>query len=144
MFLPNVDFFLNSAFLQTHKNFNLPSKFLFFPTSEFGLVLLHHHRWQLGPYRVRRCYCHRFGSVWSVEMARAFHVQLHKHILDKDNEHEGGLARALRAHSVRVQHKSTAEPVRLNYGLLLFTLSASVPRHDVRFSENLSVKIIFV
>lgn len=77
-------------------------------------------------------------------MARAFHVQLHKHILDKDNEHEGGLARALRAHSVRVQHKSTAEPVRLNYGLLLFTLSTSVPRHDVRFSENLSVKIIFV
>lgn len=65
-------------------------------------------------------------------MARAFHVQLHKHILDKDNEHEGGLARALRAHSVRVQHKSTAAPVRLSYGLLLFTLSASVCSNELQ------------
>lgn len=86
-------------------------------------------------------------------MATAFHVQLHKHLLDKDNEHEGGLARALRALSVRVHHMSTAEPVRLNYGLLLFTLSASVcsieshvsaETRRVHFSKNLSVKIIFV
>lgn len=39
MFLPNVDFFLNSAFLQTHKNFNLPAKFLFFIITDENLDL---------------------------------------------------------------------------------------------------------